>query len=228
MNDSLEPWLTQYRQTVEQAFQGRIWFMGLQGSYGRGEATEHSDIDVVLILDTVSPDDLEQYSLLLDTLPMREKVCGFVSGKRELFAWERSDLFQFCRDTVPLVGSLDDILAKVGEDDVRRAIRIGACNLYHLCAHNLVHEKSAEIMKESYKLAAFTLQAIAFWQTGRYEKKKEALLPLLAPEDRAILQAGIELKEKDLSWEEGKPYAQRLLLWASRWIGGLDDGKVGT
>ena len=82
MNDSLEPWLTQYRQTVEQAFQGRIWFMGLQGSYGRGEATEHSDIDVVLILDTVSPDDLEQYSLLLDTLPMREKVCGFVSGKR--------------------------------------------------------------------------------------------------------------------------------------------------
>ena len=148
---------------------------GAAGQLWTREAAEHSDIDVVLILDTVSPDDVEQYSLLLDTLPMREKVCGFVSGKQELFAWERSDLFQFCRDTVPLVGSLDDILAKVGEDDVRRAIRIGACNLYHLCAHNLVHEKSAGIMKESYKLATFTLQAIAFWQTGRYEKKKEAL-----------------------------------------------------
>ena len=44
----------------------RIWFLGLQGSYGRGEAGDQSDIDVVIILDTVSASDLETYAMLLE------------------------------------------------------------------------------------------------------------------------------------------------------------------
>ena len=51
-------WMDQFVQTLSNAFGERVWFVGLQGSYGRGEATEASDIDTVVILDTLSPAEL--------------------------------------------------------------------------------------------------------------------------------------------------------------------------
>lgn len=56
----------------------------LQGSYGRGEATETSDIDAVVILDELTVTDIQTYSIMLDTLPYRELICGFLSGKDEI------------------------------------------------------------------------------------------------------------------------------------------------
>ena len=109
-------------EAAQAQFGNRIWFLGLQGSYGRGEATPESDLDVVLILDTVSASDLQAYSAMLDRLPERERVCGFISGKGELLAWEPSDLFQFCHDTSPLLGTLDEVLEKISRADVCRAV----------------------------------------------------------------------------------------------------------
>ena len=215
MSFSIEVWMREYQKAVEREFGGRIWLIGLQGSYGRGEATEQSDIDVVLILNSLSAGDLLTYRRLLDALPAREKVCGFVSGKEALFAWEPSDLFQFCHDTTPIVGSLDSVAARIGREDIRRAVRIGACNVYHMCAHNLVHERSTAILRDLYKSAAFTLQAIAFLQTGVYEKQREALRCRLAPADARILEIGKRLKDgEDCRDERFEEYAAVLLEWA--------------
>lgn len=63
-------------------FGSRIWFIGLQGSYGRNEASEQSDIDVVLILDQVSAEDLHTYGKVLDSLPAREKSAVLFQEKR--------------------------------------------------------------------------------------------------------------------------------------------------
>ena len=90
-------WMENFLQALHNTFGDRIWFVGLQGSYGRGEATETSDIDVVVILDTLSAADIQTYNAILDTLPHRELICGFLSGKEELMNWEPSDLFQFCK-----------------------------------------------------------------------------------------------------------------------------------
>lgn len=216
---SISEWMREYINAVQKQFCNRIWFIGLQGSYGRGEATEQSDIDVVLILDRVSAEDLQTYSNLLDALSDRDKICGFVSGKEELLAWEPSDLFQFYYDTTPVFGSLDVLLKKISREDIHRAIRIGACNVYHMCAHNLLHEKSPEIMKGLYKSAAFTLQAIAYLQTGHYEKKKSALLSLLQPKDRSILETCLQLKgTNSVSQEELAELSALLLDWASGWM----------
>lgn len=216
---SIESWMRDYQKAVESRFGGRVWLIGLQGSYGRGEATAHSDIDAVLILDRLSAEDLQAYGRLLDTLPNREKVCGFVSGKEELLAWEPADLFQFCHDTTPISGSLDSLLQRIRTEDIRRAVRIGACSVYHMCAHNLVHEKSADILRGLYKSAAFTLQAVAFLRTGVYEKQREALRSRLRPEDRRILEAGMELKRKPaVSRRELADFSALLLDWASAWI----------
>lgn len=219
MSFVIDEWMKQYTTAAQELFGERIWFIGLQGSYGRGEATNQSDIDVVLILDTVSIEDLDSYSNMLDALPNRDKVCGFVSGKKELLAWEPSDLFQFYYDTTPIQGNLDELLGRIAEVDIRRAIRIGACNVYHMCVHNLVHEKSVNILKGLYKSAAFTLRADIFLKTGRFEKKTEALFKKLEGKDLHVLKAGTELKGKDtLSRDELRSYSAFLLDWASEKI----------
>ena len=67
----------------------------ITGSYARGETTETSDIDMVVILDEVSVLDIQKYNAMLDTLSNREQICGFLSGKQELLHWEPSDLSNF-------------------------------------------------------------------------------------------------------------------------------------
>lgn len=43
-------WKRLFLQKLEETFGERVWFVGLQGSYSRGEETEKSDIDMVVIL----------------------------------------------------------------------------------------------------------------------------------------------------------------------------------
>ena len=103
----LEHWMQRYLQMVHALFGARICCVGLQGSCGRGEAGPESDIDVVLILDQVSMVDLERYRAAAEALPQREKLCGFVSGRRELEHWDRAELISFYYDTTPIEGDLN-------------------------------------------------------------------------------------------------------------------------
>ena len=68
-----------FLQNLTETFGERVWFVGLQGSYGRDEATESSDIDIVVILDELSATDINTYNEMIDTLPNRELLCGFLS-----------------------------------------------------------------------------------------------------------------------------------------------------
>ena len=187
-------WLDGFLKALNENFENRVWFVGLQGSYGRGEATETSDIDIVVILDELSSSDIGVYNAMLDTLPERELICGFLSGKDELLNWEPSDLFQFYYDTTPIKGSLDEMLAVIDETAVSRAIKIGACNIYHGCVHNMLHEKSEDILRGLYKSASFVVQAIAFKQTGKYIQHQKELLSIASPDEREIVNTFLNLK----------------------------------
>ena len=132
-------WMQSFLQELNKTFAKRVWFVGLQGSFARDEATETSDIDIVVILDELSAADIQTYNAMLDTLSNRELICGFLSGKKEIMNWEPSDLFQFCNDTTPFKGSLDEVIAVVDEGAVNRAIKMGACNIFHGCVHNMLY-----------------------------------------------------------------------------------------
>lgn len=206
-------WMDDFTAVVRQAFGARVYCVGLQGSRARWEAAEDSDIDVVVILDEWREEDWQRYEAVLDSLPERDKVCGFVSGKRELLAWEPSELFGFYYDTVPWYGDLEELKACFGMADARRAVRIGACGIYHACAHNRLHEKDPVMLRGLYKSAFFTLRADYFCRTGEFTRKKSDLLPLLDGEARAILAAG--MGDADGSFAE---QSQRLLEWAGSLI----------
>ncbi len=189
-------WMDRFLSALDERFGARVHFVGLQGSYGRGEATETSDIDVVVILDELTANDIGDYSLMLDTLPNREFICGFLSGKAEIMNWEASDLLQFYYDTTPIKGSLDALLTVIDDVAVCRAIKIGACNIYHGCVHNMLHEKSEDILRGLYKSASFVVQEIAFKQTGKYIKYQKDLLDIkeLSALDMTVVKTCLELK----------------------------------
>ena len=217
-------WMPNFLQTLNETFANRVWFVGLQGSYGRGEATETSDIDIVVILDALSAMDIQTYHALLDTLPYRELICGFLSGKKEIMNWEPSDLFQFCHDTTPVKGSLDEVLAVVDESAVDRAIKIGACNIYHGCVHNMLHEKSEDILRGLYKAASFVVQAIAFKQTGTYIRHQKDLLQVVASGEQAIVETFLRLKNGETA--DFTLMSETLFAWAKKWIAHQNEAKV--
>ena len=209
-------WMQNFLQTLNENFRDRVWFVGLQGSYGRGEATETSDIDVVVILDELSAMDIQTYNKMLDTLPHRELICGFLSGKDDIMNWEPSDLFQFCYDTTPIKGSLDEVMAVVDENAVNRAIKIGACNIFHGCIHNMLHEKSEDILRGLYKSASFVIQAIVFKQTGNYIKHQEELLTVAMSDEQAIINTFLSLKKGGTV--DFIPMSETLFAWSKKWI----------
>ena len=209
-------WMNDFLQKLNHTFENRVWFVGLQGSYGRAEARETSDIDVVVILDELSASDIGVYNTMLDTLPERELICGFLSGKNEILNWEPSDLFQFYYDTTPIKGSLDELLTVIDEAAVSRAIKIGACNIYHGCVHNMLHEKSEDILRGLYKSASFVVQAIAFKQTGKYIKHQKELLSVFSPDERRIVETFLKLKNGDAV--EFGAMSEELFTWAKKWI----------
>lgn len=216
MQVNINVWIKDYLSKLKKLFGSRLVFAGLQGSYGRGEATDSSDIDMVVILDHAEPEDLKAYGTLLDSLPNQKKICGFISGILELKNWERSDLFQFYYDTTPIFGNINFLKELIDKEDIRRAVRIGACNIYHMCGHNMVHEKSLEILKGLYKSAAFTVQAVSYLQTGTYRKKKAELLSVLRQPEREVLETAITLKQQSgLSHNDFDRFSGQLFRWAS-------------
>lgn len=209
-------WMKNFLRTLDETFGSRVWFVGLQGSYGRGEAMETSDIDIVVILDELSAMDIRTYNAMLDTLPNREMICGFLSGKDDIMNWEPSDLFQFYYDTTPIKGSLDELLAVIDDSSVNRAIKIGACNIFHGCVHNMLYEKSEDILRGLYKSASFIVQAIAFKQTGNYIRHQKELLQVVSADEQTIVSNFLNLKKGGTV--DFDLMSETLLIWSKKWI----------
>ncbi len=212
----IKTWIEVFLKALNQTFENRVWFVGLQGSYGRGEARDTSDIDIVIILDELSALDINTYNTMLDALPYRELICGFLSGKDEILNWEPSDLFQFYYDTKAIKGSLDELLPLIDNSAIDRAIKIGVCNIFHGCVHNMLYEKSEEILKGLYKSASFVVQAIAFKKTGKYITHQMELSQIVSPEEKTIVDTFANLKNGGAV--DFQKMSEILFAWSQKWI----------
>ena len=212
-------WIENFTKALEETFSNRICFIGLQGSYSRDEATDTSDIDMVVILDTLSLEDIQRYASLLDTLPHRELTCGFLSGKEELMNWEISDLFQFYHDTKPIKGNLEILMPEIDKKAINRAIKSGVCNIYHACVHNLIYEKNETLLKELYKSASFVIQAIWYQQSGEYVRHQQDLLHKADDREKKIISAFLSIKNSgNIDFES---LSNQLFEWSKYWINQL-------
>ena len=192
-------WMGDLSRKLREAFEHRVVFIGLQGSRARGEAHDGSDIDVVVLLDSLGAEDLVIYRGIIEGMPHSELACGFVGSADILASWPRHELFQFYNDTVPICGKLPEIAPFSGRDALEAA-RIGASGIYHGACHALAFDRveAPAILEQLFKRAFFVLQALQFVRTGAYPRTKAELSEHLEGDEALILEIGS-------SWETHRP-----------------------
>ena len=95
----IEDYLARIIRALQQTFGQRLLYVGLQGSYFRGEADDNSDIDVMVVLDVLHIPDLDAYRAVVERLGHVERACGFICGRAELAAWNPCEIWQLVHDT---------------------------------------------------------------------------------------------------------------------------------
>lgn len=216
----IESWTKEFMTQLSDTFGNRLLFFGLQGSYGRGEATDKSDIDVVVILDQLTVDDLLIYKSLLNDNSEKDRICGFVAGKKELIHWAPFDLLQLYLDTHPLMGTLKELEGSFSKQTCYEAIHSAACNLYHATSHNYLHAEDSAMLHELYKSARFIVRMKHYSEQGTYIPQMELLQRAVSAEDRQIIAYySQEVDTKKAAFEEGSRY---LIEWSSRLIEQFD------
>lgn len=214
-----ESWMTAAVSGLTDAFGGRLKYVGLQGSYRRGEATESSDIDVVTLLDAVGRDDLDRYRGIVHALPEGEKACGFICGTKEFYHWPRHELFPFKMDTRDYYGRLDEFLPPIAREDITENARIGASALYHMLAHSYLYagaEALAEVLRGGYKSAFFVLQVTNYLKTGDYSNIKRDLAARLVGDEKTIAEISMDFSGRVPAGSEQRAFD---LLFA--WCGNI-------
>lgn len=181
---------------LKEAFQDRLLYVGLQGSYLRGEATEHSDIDVMVVIDQMTVADLNVYWNAITSLPEVNKSCGFICGAEELRHWNPLEICHLLNTTKDYCGMLADLVPSYTEHDVIAFVKMSLGNLYHEICHRYIHapsERSVAALPGTYKQVFFILQNLHYLETDRFIGTKQELLASLTGQDRLVLETAIAL-----------------------------------
>ena len=64
----IENYISELIEDLKTRFGQRLKYVGLQGSYLRGEATEHSDIDIMVVMDELDVSDLAAYRSVIKAM----------------------------------------------------------------------------------------------------------------------------------------------------------------
>lgn len=204
----IETWMPELSGKMRERFGSRLLFLGLQGSYNRGEAGEDSDIDVVTVLDRVELADLDACRAIVSAMPEGEKACGFLCGKAQLQNWPRYDLLSLARDTRDVYGTLADLLPDFDRADLVQAASIGASGLYHAACHTYLYgnrEEWPEFLKAAGKSAFFILRVLHELRTGERIRTRRELSARLSGEERKLLECAGDAPEAAF---------ERLLRWS--------------
>ncbi len=201
-----ERYLARLTALLREAYSGRLVYVGLQGSYLRGEATEKSDIDVMAVVDALSPRDLDAYRRAIYSLESPEKSCGFIASRTDIMHWNPLEIAHLLHTTRDYYGTLSALLPAYTESDVRNFVKVSVGNLYHELCHRYIHsgcERSAERLPGVYKGVLYILQNLHFLQSGEFEPTRMALLAHLSGKDHAVLERAMALQRgEDFDFDE--------------------------
>lgn len=184
-----ERYCTQLCAELMALFGSRLLFLGLQGSYLRGEATEESDIDIMTVIDALAPEDLDRYRTAIRSIGNAERACGFLCGRDELCHWNPMECCQLVHTTKPVYGRLEPLLPPYDRRALSDYIRLGAGDLYHALCHRYLYadpEKNRRKLPEAERSVFFLLQNLLFYETGSFPGTRRELEPMLTGEDRSV------------------------------------------
>lgn len=193
---NIESYMTRLKESLLRQFGKRLVYMGLQGSYLRGEATENSDIDVMTVIDGLTVADMEAYRDIINSMECPEKSCGFICSKRDLANWNPMEICGLVGGTKDYHGELRALVPAFSRVDVVNFTKMSLNNLYHEICHRYIHggtERSAEALPGTYKGVFFILQNLHYLKTGEFISGKASLLEKLEGRDRQVLQRALDM-----------------------------------
>ena len=177
--------------SCQSAFGERLLYMGLQGSYLRGEAHENSDIDVMVILDRFSVQDMDQYREILKKIGFYERSCGFICGRDELLRWNPLEVCQLRHTTKDLLGVLTDHLPSAAREDEVNYVKLSLGNLYHELCHRYIHadrQRNIAAFRGTCKGVFFLMQNLHYLESGCFIITKKELAADVSEDDRRVLE----------------------------------------
>ncbi len=190
----IDTYMKKLLSLLKDEFGDELLYLGLQGSYLRGEATEDSDIDAMVILNKLSPEMLRRYRRVIKKAGHEALSCGFICGREEMKSWNRLEIPCLLQSTRDIFGRLSDFVPAYSPDDLRQYIKLSLNSLYHAMCHTYVHGDTAPVLTEFYKSAFFILQAIHYHSTGKFINSRSLLKEALRGEYKDILQTEQSLK----------------------------------
>ncbi len=187
---NIDNYLEKLISRCKESFGDRLFYAGLQGSYLRGEATENSDIDVMIVLDEFSVADMKTYRAILKEIGWYEKSCGFICGKEDLANWNPLESLQLNYTTKDLLGNLKTLLPPSIRQDEINYVKISLGNFYHEICNRYIHSddgKSRDKLRASCKQLYFIIQNLHYLESGDFILKKNDLKAVVSAQDREML-----------------------------------------
>ncbi len=187
---ALNEYLRELISECKSAFGGRLLYVGLQGSYLRGEAREDSDIDLMVILEDFSVKDMDEYRGILQKIGSYEKSCGFICGREEMSRWNPLEVCQLQNTTKDLYGSLSDYLPDAARQDEINYVKFSLGNLYHEFCHRYIHsdrEKNTAKFRAACKGLFYLIQNLHFLESGEFVTTKSELKGMVSEDNRRAL-----------------------------------------
>lgn len=182
---------------LKEAYGDRLLFAGLQGSFARGEANESSDVDIMTVIDGITPADLDIYREALKKAGGEREACGFICGGEELKSWNPLEICQLTHETKPLYGELAPLCPVYCEADVRAYVKLLAGNMLHELCHRYIYrgrERSAEALPSVCKQTLYILQNLHWLRGGDYINSRAELINALDGGDKAAAELSERLR----------------------------------
>ena len=193
---NIEHYISTLLDLLRQQFGSHLLYLGLQGSYLRNEATENSDIDIMVILDGLDPSDLATYRSVIASVDHFDKSCGFICSKEDLAKWNPLEICHLIHSTKDYYGTLQDFVPAYNEQDIRNFIKLSVGNLYHEICHRYIHadlDANKSHLPGVYKGAFFILQNLHYLTNGQFIGTKAELVQALNGKNRAVLERAMTL-----------------------------------
>lgn len=195
---NIESYITALICSLKINFGSNLLYVGLQGSYLRGEATANSDIDIMVILETLSVSDLDTYRDVIQSMEHYDKSCGFICSKADLAAWNPLELCHLVNSTKDYYGVLQNFVPTYTEQDHRNFVKMSLNNLYHELCHRYIHstpKRNESALPGTYKGVFFILQDLHYLNTGIFVPTKAELVAQLEGIHKAVLERSLDYSQ---------------------------------
>ncbi len=210
----VEEYMSELIASMKNVFGDRLLYIGLQGSYLRREATENSDLDIMVIIKELSVQDMKCYREIIMQMQDYEKSCGFICGMDEFKTWNPLELCHLLHSTKDYYGKLSMLIPEYSKEDIANFIKFCVGNMYHEICHRYIHADSVANYQKlplTYKGVFFILQNMYYLKNSVFCVTKKDLIDMLETRDKEIMEISLSIANVE-EYDFDKAFS-KLFLW---------------